>query len=261
MTSVGRSVQLMELLAQKDALSLSAIAQALSLPVGSTHRLLLELGEHGVVERTADNEWTLAYKILEIAGRQLGRLHWPRIARPYAEPIARAVGENVNMSAVTGTTGVVVDKVRGTEGPQLDYAIGQRGPLYLGGAGKAVLAYMTDDEQRAVLDAPMPPFTEHSITSARALSAELARIKARGYALDRQEVVIGIWCVSVPVFDRNGHPLGALSITGPSEKRLGPDLAPKVRMLTEACLKVSRRMGFIGPWPGVIAEDIEEAAG
>jgi DNA-binding IclR family transcriptional regulator len=257
MTSVGRSVQLMELLAQKDALSLSAIVQALRVPVTSVHRLLLELADHGVVERRTDGEWELSYKLLELTGRQLDRLHWPRLARPFAEAIARETGENVNMSAVTGTTGVVVDKVRGSAGPQLDFPIGAGGPLYLGGAGKAVLAFMGENDRRVVLDGPMPAYTAFTITSPRDLKAELQRIRTRGYAIDRQEVVIGVWCVAVPIFDRSGHPIGALSITGPSEKRVGPELAQKARMLTDACLKVSRRMGFNGVWPGAAREAVK----
>jgi IclR family acetate operon transcriptional repressor len=240
----------MELLARKDTVSLRAVVQALRVPVSSAHRLLAELAEHGVVERRANGEWELSYKLLEITGRQLGRLHWPRLARPLAEVIARETGENVNMSAATGRTGVVIDKVRAGDGPQLDFPIGAVGPLYLGGAGKAMLAFMSEDDKGAVLRAAMPPFTRFTITSPRLLEAELKRIRRRGYAIDGQEVVLGIWCVAVPIFDRSGHPIGALSITGPSEKRAGPELAPRVGMLTEACVKVSRRMGFIGPWPG-----------
>lgn len=250
MTSVGRALSLMELLALKESMSLSAIVQELALPLASTHRLLSELAEHGVVERTADGEWQLSYKLLEIAGRQLGRLHWPRLARPYAETIAREAGETVNMSAVTGTRGVVVDKVQAHGSPRLDFPIGAGGPLYLGGAGKAVLAFMRDEELEEVINGELRPFTKFTITSAKALTAELGRIRAQGFAIDRQEVVIGVWCVAVPIFDRSGYPIGALSITGPSKKRVGPELMPKVRILSDACQKVSRRMGFIGPWPG-----------
>jgi DNA-binding IclR family transcriptional regulator len=81
------------------------------------------------------------------------------------------------------------------------------------------------------------------------LDAELVRIRARGFAIDNQEVVLGVYCVSVPILDQKGYPVGAMSITGPSVKTPGPEILPNVAMLNEACGTVSRRLGYRGPWP------------
>jgi DNA-binding IclR family transcriptional regulator len=251
MSSIRRSIQVLELLSRRGPLGVRAVAQKLTLPLGSVHRILLDLAEELVVERTPGGEWELSYRLLEITGRQLDRIQWPQLARPFAERIAEATRETVNVNALTATAGVCIDKVRGNEGMQLDARIGSRGPLHCGGAGKAMLAYMSPDDQRRVLEAPLVALTANSITDPAALKRELIRIRRRGYSLDNEEVVVGVHCVGIPILDRGGRPVGALSITGPAPKRSGPALDRLVVMLSEACGHISRRLGYAGQWPPV----------
>src|SRR5690606_20336585 len=123
--------------------------------------------------------------------------------------------------------------------------------LHCGGAGKAMLAYMSEAEQQAVLAAPLDQLTPGTITDPTLLLQELGRIRSRGYSIDSQEVVMGVYCVAVPILDANARPVGALSITGSSPKAPGPALEPLVEMLNQACGHVSRRLGFRGEWPAI----------
>jgi len=249
MSSVRRSVRVIDLLARKGPLGVRAVAQQLSLPLGSVHRMLVDLAEEHVVERTPEGGWDLSHKLLEIANVQLNRLEFPRLVRPFCERIAEATGETANMNALSGLSAVCVDKVRGNEGMQLDWPIGSRGPLYCGGAGKAILAFLSEAEQHEVLKGPLKPFTVHTITNPDVLKAELARVHERGFSIDDQEIVMGVYCLSMPIFGRMGRPVGAVSITGPKPKRPGPEIEPFVAMLREACSYVSRRLGFVGSFP------------
>lgn len=251
MSSIRRSVQVMELLARKGPLGVRAIASQLSLPLGSVHRLLLDLEEEEIAERTPAGEWELSLRLLAITGHQLERIELPRLSRPHAEKIAQATGETVNVNALSGGMGVCIDKVRGNEGMQLDLRIGSRGPLHCGGAGKVMLAYLSEAEQEKALARPLEALTSRTITDPAALRAELARIRQRGFSIDDQEVVLGVYCVAMPLLDRNGHPAGAISITGPSVKRDDAAIAPWVALLSEACGAVSRRLGYAGQWPAL----------
>jgi DNA-binding IclR family transcriptional regulator len=246
MSSVRRSVQVIDLLARKGPLGVRAVAEQLSLPLGSVHRLLIDLAEEDVVERTPEGRWDLSHKLLEITSIQLSRLEFPRLVRPFCERIAEATGETANVNALSGLSAVCVDKVRGNEGMQLDWPIGSRGPLYCGGAGKAILAFLTEAEQQRVLQGPLTPFTVNTVTRSEVLKTELARIRERGYSIDDQEIVMGVYCLSMPIFGRTARPVGAVSITGPKPKRPGPEIEPFVAMLSEACSYVSRRLGFVG---------------
>ena len=249
MSSSKRSVLVMDLLARKSPLGVRAVATQLGFPLGSVHRLLLDLEEVGITERTPAGEWELSFRLLEITGLQLERIEVPRLFHPYAEKIALATGETVNLNVLSGLNSVCIDKVRGNDGMQLDVRIGSRGSMHCGGAGKAMLSYMTAEDQARVFEAPLLALTSRTITDLDLLKAELARIKARGYSIDDQEVVMGVYCVAVPILDRNSRPFGAMSITGPLVKAPGPEIAPMAAMLNEACGAISRRLGYSGPWP------------
>ena len=250
MSSIIRSVHAMDLLARKGPLGVRAVAQQLKLPLGSVHRMLLDLAEAGVVDRTPSGEWELSFRLLEITGLQLDRIDLPRLCRPFAERIAEATQETVNVNALSGLHGVCIDKVRGNEGMQLDLRIGSRGPLNCGGAGKAMLAFMSEELREEVFTHPLPALTSQTITDPAELRAAIDRIRERFYSIDDQEVVMGVYCVSVPLLDRTGHSVGALSVTGPSVKKPGGDnVMPIVAMLWDACEHVSRRLGFAGTWP------------
>ena len=77
--------------------------------------------------------------------------------------------------------------------------VGRRVLPHCTGVGKALLSVLPDDQVRAILARTgMPAQTEHTITSPEELVAELAVIRARGYAIDDAEQEAGVRCVAVP---------------------------------------------------------------
>lgn len=249
MSSIVRSVKVMELLARKSPMGVRAIAQSLVLPLGSVHRLLLDLEREHAVERNGDGEWELSYRLFEITGIFLKRLDFPTLIRPFAEAIAEKAGETVNINLFRGMSAVCIDKCRGNEAMQLDWPIGSRGPLHCGGAGKALLAYLPEAEQERAIAGPLKSYTAHTFVDPDLLRAEIARTRTRGYSIDNQELVLGIYCVAVPILNQVSRPVGAISITGTSVKAPGASIEPLIEMLNEAAGHVSRRVGFTGPWP------------
>ncbi|WDR06855.1 IclR family transcriptional regulator [Devosia rhodophyticola] len=253
MSSVRRTIQVLDLLARKGPLGVRAVAEQLALPVGSVHRLLSELDEESAVERDGQGAWQLGYRLLDIVELQLDGLGFQRLARPFCEAIAAEVGETVNVNVTSGDGCVCIDKVRGNENMQLDWRVGSRGPLHCGGAAKAILAFLADADQQRIVNGPLKQFTPNTITSATVLRAELARIRERGYSIDAQEVVLGVFCVAVPIVDRTGRPVGAISISGPSPKAAGSSVQPLASRLGAAAEEISRRLGFSGEWPPLVA--------
>jgi IclR family acetate operon transcriptional repressor len=261
LSSIRRAITVVELLARKGPLGVRSVAKQLDLPLGSVHRLLQDLADEAVVERGPDGDWELSYRLSEISGLHLERIAFPAIARPFCERIARATGETVNVNARSGLQAVCVDKARGNERMQLDMPIGAHGPLHCGGAGKAILAWLSESDQEQVLAGALEAMTPTTLVEPAALRAELGRIRARGYSIDDQEVVHGVFCVAVPILDRLDRPVGAISVAGPEPKAAGPGVLPLVAMLNEAAGHVSRRLGYAGDWPAVAGAAAARAVG
>ena len=249
MSSVARAFLLIDRLAREGAMGVRGLAKALDLPVGSTHRLLADLAAEAVIEQTAEGNWQLSYRLFEIADLQFDQVGFPRMARPFCEGLAKFSGETVNVNALSNLSCVCIDKVRGNESMQLDWRVGAHGPLNCGGSAKAMLAFLAPADLARVMAAPMRAYNANTIIDPVALADEVSRIRARGYSIDDQEIVLGVYCVGVPILGRSGVAVGAISVSGTTPKTPGSALQPLVELLSEACKTVSQRLGYAGPWP------------
>ncbi len=238
-----------------------AVAEAARLPLGSVHRLLHELEQAGAAERNDAGEWELSVRLFQITGAFLSRLELPQLMRTECQRIARHAGETVNLHLLRGRSIVCVDKQRGAEGAQLDWPIGSRAPLHCGGGGKAILAYLGAAEREAVIAEPLTAYTERTLTDRASLRAELAAIGARGYSIDDQEMVTGVYCVAVPIIDRLSRPVAAISISGGRPKAADAQTEPLVAMLQAAAQRASARLGYAGAWPPVPHDPWPDANG
>jgi IclR family acetate operon transcriptional repressor len=262
MSSVRRSIHVLELLSRRGPLGVRAVAQQLNVPLGSAHRILLDLAEEAIVERTPTGEWELSYRLLAITGLQLERIQIPQLAHPVTEQLAEATGETVHLSAPSGTESVCIAKVQTNVQMQINTRVGSRGPMYCTGSGKALLAFMTPAEQDRIIAAiTLKAVTQRTITDPDALRRDLDLSRRRGYSLDHEEAVPGIHCVGVPILNHAGRPVGAISVSGTSQKAAGPHLDALVRMLKDAGNYVSRRLGYSGELPSATPQARPARAG
>lgn len=248
-SSVRRAAHLLSTLARKGPLGVRSLSRELGLPVATTQRILNDLALEAMAEQQ-DGEWVLGHRAIALGRIHIDRLDLVRIAKPYCKRIAEDVGESVNVVVRSGFLAMCIDKTSGERGAfLLDWPVGVPGPLHCGGSGKAILAFSGPSAQEAVLSRTLTPLTQFTIVDPAVLREEIRGIRARGYAIDAQEVALGVWCVGVPILDADGVAIAALSISGPSRKEVAAQIEPLVRQLSVACHKISRQFGFSGPWP------------
>ena len=119
-----------------------------------------------------------------------------------------------------------------------------RSPLHCSSLGKALLAALDDESVLAIVDEiGLERVTQYSLADRDELLADLARTRRRGYAVDRQEALLGVWCVGAPVRDHTGRSVAAISLSTIREF-FDPDTAgPQV---AAAAVEISRAMGWKG---------------
>jgi DNA-binding IclR family transcriptional regulator len=108
------------------------------------------------------------------------------------------------------------------------------------------MAFMSEEELLGILPSKeLVAYTPHSITDRDALKKDLQQIAEQGYALDNEELDLGVRCVAAPIRDYTRRIVGALSISGPStrftDERLDQELVPLVVSASE---ELSTRLGF-----------------
>ena len=114
-------------------------------------------------------------------------------ALPFLEELQVKTGENIYLTSHVDGQVLYLEGVY----PSIrigNYSVaGKRLPLHCTGCGKAMLAYLPDDEFEAVLKRwGLPAITPHTITTRARIEQECAAIRARGYATDREEETLGV---------------------------------------------------------------------
>jgi len=151
------------------------------------------------------------------------------------------VGETVHLAQLDHAQVLYVDKRNARVPVQMYSQAGKVGPAYCTGVGKAMLAFLPEAELGDILrQQSFHRFTPNTLTSAEALRAELAAIRARGHAFDAEEHEPGIICIAMPVLTASGHVLGALSVTATTAHRSLAQLGELAPSLRETAHRIAR---------------------
>jgi DNA-binding IclR family transcriptional regulator len=124
--------------------------------------------------------------------------------------------------------------------------VGSRLPGYCTASGKVHLAYMSEDEINELLpNRQLKGYTSTTITDREALKGALKTVAEQGYALDDEEMDLGVRCVAAPIRDYTRRIVGAISVSGPtmrlSDERVNKELIPLVQGAAE---ELSNRLGY-----------------
>jgi DNA-binding IclR family transcriptional regulator len=243
-SSLGKGLRVLELLADHGELGVSAVAAHLQTNRAGCHRFLLTLRDLGYVEKTEDGRYRLTFKVLELGMKKLNRFEIRYIARPLMQELAIAFGETVNLGHWDGRVIVYLDKIDSSEILRMDSGLGAVAPAYCTGLGKAILAFLPPEEITAYLrGVQLQSMTPHTITSVEALREELTRTRARGFAVDNEELCLGLRCVSAPVFDYAGRSSFALSVSGPTQRMSESRIASMTVEIKNVCRRLSEKIG------------------
>jgi IclR family transcriptional regulator, acetate operon repressor len=167
-----------------------------------------------------------------------------RHARPVLEELAGRYGETAHLSVLEAGQVRYLDAVESSRALRVAARTGTALPANCTASGKAMLAALPAAELAALFPGgpgtpALPALTGHSITSRGQLEDELAVVRDRGFALNREESEDGIASVAVAVLDGRRAPVAALSVSAPVS-RLADDLAAEIAVQLRAA---ARRLG------------------
>jgi len=91
---------------------------------------------------------------------------------------------------------------------------------------------------------PLEKRTDKTITSAAALRAELAAVRARGYAVTDEELEPGLIALAAPVFRYDGTVVAAVSVSAPTSRMAREAMANAARACVEEAAGLSSTLGY-----------------
>lgn len=228
-----RALTILELFSdRRPALTMSEIAELTGLNRATSYRFCQTLLKLGYLEEADERRLRPGLKAVSLARAALSSHELPDLALPHLRELRNLTGETVNMALLDGADVVYVSRLLSDDLLALRLFVGSRLPAYASSLGRAMLAYLPDDDVEALLDGQeLQSFTEYTIVDRSRLRAELRRIRRRGYAINNQELVVGICGVAAPVFGVSGRPVAAINLSltrVPERDELDSKLAPRV---------------------------------
>src|SRR6185312_6619414 len=216
-STTGDLLNLVEQLSNFDRIGVTRLARHLGVPVPTAYRMLRALERAGYVEQLAESkEYRLTLKLFELGSRVASRTTLRDLAAVEAELLA------------------------------VSLTPGSRAPATCTAMGKAMLAADFRMARSIVGPGPYPRRTEYSLTSYEELFTELAEIQRLGYAVDRQELNLSVWCVAAPIPGGKQTQPAAVSVSAyrshldaAEEERLG-------KLVIAAASRIHDRLGGRG---------------
>jgi DNA-binding IclR family transcriptional regulator len=205
------------------------------------------LEKAGYLMRDSDTRrYRPGIKVLQLGFTAISSLDIRQVARPYLVQLSQQVGETVSLSVLDGMEIVYIDRVRNQQIVGVVLGMGSRLPAHCASMGKAMLAHLPPEELRRRLDqAGLKPRTPKSLVDWAALEDELERVRQQGYAINDEELEIGLRAVAAPIWDSSSQVVAAANITGSaamlSLERLESELALAVRHTAD---QISRALGY-----------------
>ncbi|WP_237565059.1 IclR family transcriptional regulator [Parageobacillus thermoglucosidasius] len=216
------------------------LANHLGYPRSTVQMLLKTLKDTGLLIQTPNRRYRLGWGVFELAGVFLAQLELRKVALPVMKKLADAIGEIVHLGVLDDGQVIYVEKVEGSKSIPLITRLGLRYPAYCTAVGKVLLAHVRE-EQTMKLD--LVPMTPETIVDIRTLQEELAQIRSKGIAYDREEAVSGLTCIAVPIRDFTGEVIAGISISAPTI-RFKQREKQWTEMIIKASKEISSEMGF-----------------
>lgn len=214
------------------------------LPKSTVHRILSTLVAEGFVSGDADHGFHAGPRFVTLAGRAISSLDISELAQPVVDRLVAAVDCTVHVGVVSGDEMVYVIRTDSSKPYRMRSRVGLAIPMHSTGMGKVALASWTADDVAALASRTgLPARTDTTITDLDLLQKELAKIRARGYALDLGENEAGTVCVSTPIRDHTGRVTHGLSVSSIALEHPGTSIEEMAPFATAAADEISQLLG------------------
>lgn len=242
--SLEKGLKILECLVERGEMSVSQLAAELEINRSASHRFLATLRESGYVEKNTNNRYQATFKIFELGAKVADRFEIRRVARPYLRELQTTYNETVNLGYWDGGKIIHLDKIESREILRMDPGIGTPAPAYCTGLGKAILAFLPEEDLQTYLQTiTLEAFTPNTITSVEKLTEELDRVRERGYSTDDEELSPWLRCVAAPIFGYGDHPLFAISLSGPTTRMTDQVVEKMSHDVKRLCGQLSAYLG------------------
>ena len=242
--SVAKAMMLLDMLADApEPMSLAEISQKTGWPKSTVHGLLSTMREYSVIAQDQEGRYSLGIRLFEYGCKLSASWNILEKVKPYIQHISYSTGEAVFFSLLDRGEVITLDSVDDRVGLLISPEMGCRLPIHCTSQGKLFLAYMSDAERNYTLKrTELRSYTEHTITTERALMLELEKIRQQGYAVENSEYKTGLRSIAAPIVGDDGEVRFAIGVIGMFRQIESDQFRKVVQVVTDAAKKISNNI-------------------
>ena len=212
----------------------------------TVHRILRTFMDIGYVNRSGRGEYVISYRAYLMGARLTSAHNLIQVARPRLLALRETIRETTNLAILDNTEIVYLFRAEVTRVLSLTVDVGTRLPAFCASLGRAMLAYLPENEAVDVLTrSDRRAYTPYTKTSIPDLLDALTVCRARGLALSNQEFEIGLCSMACPVFGPDGVPVAAINIALLAARMSATQMTKRYKEpLQETCNSISRELGW-----------------
>ena len=247
--ALSRGLGLLESVAARGgAGALAELCKDVGLHRSTAHHLLQTLVVHGYVSQDdASRAYRLGPKVYRLASATWSEAQIAQLALPHLRELVRLTGETANLAIRKDDQAILLETVDGEGTLRVVDRIGAARPIHACAVGKVLLAFSPAAEHASIMKGlTLKAQTPRTIVERDKLSRELVKIRSAGYALDDEEMALGVRCIAAPVFALPGQIVAAVGVAGPATRVTRRTLLKIEKPLSAAVRRLSSRLARIG---------------
>jgi len=249
MNTAERVIGIINALASTNGpIGVSDISRQLEIGKNNVFRILSALEESGWVWQDVETKkYSLTGAMARVALKALSQLDIQEVSSPYLHELQQATGETSALSIREDMERTFINCIPSNYQVRHVVTVGARRQLWYGSGGKAILAFMNEEETEAVLNqfrnSGVSELASGQEISMEALCQELAQIRNQGYAVAAGERNPDACGVSAPIFNHNHEVVGSISVSGPISRFDREKAIQFSELVMEKAKKISLALG------------------
>ncbi|WP_430506249.1 IclR family transcriptional regulator [Haloparvum sp. PAK95] len=216
--AVEKTCRIIEALREQGETGITDLTAEVGFSKSTVHGHLATLVREGLVIKDG-HSYRLSLRFLDVAESIVNDIVDNEIVREQVRELAENTGEVVHFGTEENGRVVYLSKSLGDAAVMTESRIGKQMPMHSTSLGKAILAeFPREQVDEIVAEHGLPARTPNTITDSESLHEDLAETRERGFSIDDKENIPGVRCIGASVTLPEGEVIGALSISGPSER-------------------------------------------
>lgn len=237
-SSLSRAMQLLSAFDVNSVfLTVSQLSERTNLPLSTTHRLINDLVEHGLLERRENKSYRLGLRLWELASKTPGAVGLREIARPHLNAVHARIRQHTQLAVLDGREAVFLERLSYPQAVVNYTLIGGRLPLHASSSGLVLLAHAPAHFQESFLQSELYSYTANTVHSGAELRRMLGKVRTDGYVIGDGYIHESARGIAVPIRGVGDEVIAALGVVVPNDQT--PTL-PTARLLQAISRGISR---------------------